>query len=53
VDLVFLLLVPNSSGGEQLNALAAVARQLRNSTIATMLRKARDGLEVYNVMLAP
>jgi PTS system nitrogen regulatory IIA component len=53
VDLVFLLLLPNSSGGEQLNALAAVARQLRNSTIATMLRKARDGLEVYNVMLAP
>jgi nitrogen PTS system EIIA component len=53
VDLVFLLLLPSSSGGEQLNALAAVARQLRKPTIAAMLRKARDGSEAYNAMLAP
>jgi nitrogen PTS system EIIA component len=52
VDLVFLLLLPNSSGGEQLNALAAVARQLRKPTIAAMLRKARDASEAYNAMLA-
>lgn len=52
VDLVFLLL-PSSSGGEQLNALAAVARQLRKPTIAAMLRKAREGSEAYNAMLAP
>jgi nitrogen PTS system EIIA component len=52
VDLVFLLLLPSSSGGEQLNALAAVARQLRKPTIAAMLRKARDGSEAYNAMLA-
>jgi len=52
VDLVFLLLLPNSSTGEQLNALAAVARQLRRPTIAAMLRKARDGSEAYNAMLA-
>ena len=53
VDLVFLLLLPNSSTGEQLNALAAVARQLRRPTIAAMLRKARDGSEAYNAMLMP
>jgi PTS system nitrogen regulatory IIA component len=29
VDLVFLLLLPGSLGGEQLNVLATVARQLR------------------------
>src|SRR5215831_5964728 len=51
VDLVFLLLLPSFSGGEQLNALAAVARQLRKPTIAAMLRKAQDGSEMYNAML--
>jgi nitrogen PTS system EIIA component len=53
VDLVFLLLLPSSPAGEQLNALAAVARQLRKPTIAAMLRKARNGSEAYNAMLAP
>jgi nitrogen PTS system EIIA component len=53
VDVVFLLLLPSSSGGEQLNVLAAVARQLRKPTIAALLRKARDGSEAYNAMLAP
>jgi nitrogen PTS system EIIA component len=53
VDLVLLLLLPGSSGGEQLNALAAVARQLKKPTIAGMLRRARDGSEAYNAMLAP
>jgi len=52
VDLVFLLLLPNSSTGEQLNALAAVARKLRKPAIAAMLRKARDGSDAYNAMLA-
>jgi PTS system nitrogen regulatory IIA component len=52
VDLVFLLLLPSSTGREQLEALAAVARQLRKPTIAAMLRKARDGSEAYNAMLS-
>jgi PTS system nitrogen regulatory IIA component len=52
VDLVFLLLLPSSTGREQLEALAAVARQLRKPTIAAMLRKARDGSELYNAMLS-
>jgi PTS system nitrogen regulatory IIA component len=53
VDLVFFLLLPISSTGEHLNALAAVARQLRKSAIAASLRKARDGSEAYNATLAP
>ena len=53
VDLVFLLLLPGSSGGEQLNALAAVARQLRKPTTAATLRKARDGSEAYEAMVGP
>jgi PTS system nitrogen regulatory IIA component len=52
VDLVFLLLLPSSTGREQLEALAAVARQLRKPTIAAMLRKARDRSEAYNAMLS-
>ena len=52
VDLVFLLLLPGSTGRAQLEALAAVARQLRKPTIAAMLRKARDGSEAYNAMLS-
>ena len=52
VDLVFLLLLPSSTGREQLQALAAVARQLRKPTIAAMLRKARDGSEAYSAMLS-
>jgi PTS system nitrogen regulatory IIA component len=53
VDLVFLLLLPSSTGREQLQALSAVARQLRKPTIAAMLRKARDGSEAYSAMLSP
>ncbi len=51
VDIVFLLLLPRSSGSEQLTALAAVARELRNPAIVLKLRKARDKLEAYKAML--
>jgi PTS system nitrogen regulatory IIA component len=52
VDIVFLLLLPGSLGSEQLNALAAVARQLRKPAVAQTLRKARDGAEAHSAMLA-
>lgn len=42
VDLVFLLLRPTESGGEPLNALARVARQLRDPENAAALRAARN-----------
>jgi len=47
IDLIFLLLLPSSLGGEQLNALATVARQLRKPAVTQALRRARDNLEAY------
>jgi len=49
VDLVFLLLLPLSQGGE-LTALAAVARKLRDAATAARLRGAADRVEMYQVM---
>jgi len=40
VDLVFLLLIPATAGGEHLAALAAVSRHLRDKDFAAKLRKA-------------
>jgi PTS system nitrogen regulatory IIA component len=47
VDIVFLLLLPTDSGGEQLNALAAVARKLRDQNTIDHVRKASDGPAMY------
>jgi PTS system nitrogen regulatory IIA component len=46
VDIVFLLLLPESADGEQLNALACVARILRDPEALRQIRGAadRDGL---------
>jgi PTS system nitrogen regulatory IIA component len=51
VDLVFLLLLPSSSKGEQLNALACVARRLRDPSTLQALRDARDGQALYRGMI--
>ncbi|KQT58526.1 PTS sugar transporter subunit IIA [Methylobacterium sp. Leaf456] len=50
VDLVFLLLLPTGEGGGHLNALACVARRLRNSETAAALRSARDAAGLYALM---
>jgi len=50
VDLVFLLLLPAASQGEQLTALAAVARRLRDPMTAESLRRAADPAEVYRLI---
>lgn len=48
VDLVFLLLLPpDGKTGIHLNALACVARRLRDPAVAKALRGARDGAELY------
>jgi nitrogen PTS system EIIA component len=52
VDIVFLLLLPEGSDGEQLGALAAVARKLRNPEIMAALRGARDSAEMYRTLAA-
>jgi PTS system nitrogen regulatory IIA component len=52
VDLVFLLLLPASSQLDQLNALAAVARKLRDPEMLKVLRAARDGAKLYEMLTA-
>jgi PTS system nitrogen regulatory IIA component len=50
VDLVFLLVLPASSQLDQLNALAAVARKLRDANVVKKLRAAADAGELYQVI---
>jgi PTS system nitrogen regulatory IIA component len=50
IDIVFLLLLPESAKGEQLSALACVARKLRNPAVTAGLRKASDAAEVFHVL---
>ena len=50
VDIVFLLLLPSDKAGEQLNALASVARRLRNADVLRSLRGAADAAAMYSVM---
>ena len=50
VDLVFLLLLPTAPASEQLNALALVARRLRDANTARNVRRARDQSGLYAAM---
>jgi len=47
VDLVFLLLLPTTPAGEQLNALALVARRLRDANTIRNARRATDPSSLY------
>jgi nitrogen PTS system EIIA component len=47
VDTIALLLLPVARRGEQLGALACIARKLRDPLVMKALRKARDGAEIY------
>jgi nitrogen PTS system EIIA component len=50
VDLVFLLIAPESAGADHLKALAAIARVLRKPGIAGQLRGARDASAMYSLL---
>ena len=50
VDLVFLLLAPESAGADHLSALSRVARTLRDASVAQTLRKTRDAAALYAVL---
>jgi PTS system nitrogen regulatory IIA component len=50
VDIVFLLLLPPTPAGEQLNALAAVARRLREQKVLNSVREAADSSGMYSAM---
>jgi nitrogen PTS system EIIA component len=52
VDLVFLLLLPTNPVGEQLTALAAVARKLRDPACLRDLRSASGAAGLYDTMTA-
>jgi PTS system nitrogen regulatory IIA component len=49
VDLVFLLLIPATTTGH-LQALACVSRRLRDQDVATSVRNAADGRELYEAL---
>jgi PTS system nitrogen regulatory IIA component len=53
VDLIFLLLAPETAGADHLKALARVARLLRSADTAKMLRESRDGEAIYSVLTIP
>jgi PTS system nitrogen regulatory IIA component len=50
VDLVFMLVAPESSGADHLKALARIARILRDPTQVSTLRAARDAAGIYAVL---
>ena len=51
VDVVFVLLLPASAQGEQLNALAAAARALRDPDTIRKVRGAVDGAALYRAVI--
>lgn len=53
VDLVFLLLAPDSAGADHLKALARVSRLLRDRTICEKLRKAEKPEALYGLLTEP
>ncbi|NJO54818.1 MAG: PTS IIA-like nitrogen regulatory protein PtsN [Bacteroidales bacterium] len=53
VDLIFLLLAPESAGADHLKALARIARLLRDQDIAQRLRASRDAQALYVVLTQP
>jgi nitrogen PTS system EIIA component len=50
VDILFLLVLPAGSQLDQLNALAAVARKLRDREVLRKLRVATSGTELYRAV---
>jgi nitrogen PTS system EIIA component len=52
VDVVFLILLPTTSSGDQLNALASVTRNLRDPARASAVRRASSGVQLYEAITA-
>lgn len=50
VDLVFLLLSPETAGADHLHALASVSRLLRDPALCDRLRHAKDGNTLYRLL---
>ena len=52
VDLILLLVAPESAGADHLKALARAARLLRERTITTKLRATRDAGMLFHLLAA-
>lgn len=50
VDLIFLLLVPETAGADHLKALAKVSRTLRDKAICEKLRGSESGDAIYAIL---
>lgn len=50
VDLVFLLLAPQTAGADHLQALATVSRTLRDGKLCEKLRAAKDNAALYRLL---
>lgn len=52
VDLIFLLLAPESAGADHLKALARISRVLRNAAHCDKLRTAAGSEKIYSLLTA-
>lgn len=50
VDLVFLLIAPESAGADHLKALACAARMLREPSLVAAVRATRDDAALYDLI---
>lgn len=50
VDLIFLLIAPESSGADHLKALSRIARALRNPSLTSRLRATRDASGLFALL---
>ena len=53
VDLVFLLLAPESAGADHLKALARISRLFRDAEIVSKLRGSDNGAALYSILTEP
>ena len=53
VDLVFLLLAPESAGADHLKALARISRLLRDPAVVEKLRGTEDAAGLYAILTEP
>ncbi len=53
VDLVFVLLAPETAGADHLKALASVARTFRQAATISALHNAGNANEIYSILTAP
>jgi len=53
VDLIFMLLAPESAGADHLKALARISRTLRDPSITKKLRESDSTAAIYSILTQP